>query len=121
MEDNKNNSQENIEREKVKQEFEQFIKDNPELSKEARNRMSHVQSVANYNKKTYNSFSVHLRDKEYEKIQEIISANPKLGKSSIVKILLEQLSSEEIMEIVNKSEENKNSLKKEDCPAEGTE
>ena len=98
----------------LQEEFEQFVQDNPDIVKKVRNKISHAQSVANYNKKTYNSFSVHLRDKEYNKVEQIISARPAIGKSSLIMILLAQLSTEEMLKMVDKK-------LKEDHPDEDSE
>lgn len=101
---------------KLKEEYEKYLEENAEmLNIPTSKKGAHIQAVANYNKKNYNSFSVHLRDKEYDKMQAILFAHPGVGKSSLVKILIEQLSIDEINKLVEKSEENKNH------PAEETE
>ena len=91
------------EQKKLKEEYEKYLEDNAELLNISTSKKeAHIQAVANYNKKYYNSFSVHLRDKEYAKMQEVISARPAVGKSSLMKILLEQLSTEDMIKMVDK-------------------
>lgn len=66
----------------------------------------HSKAVAKYNEKTYKTFSVNPKFDEYERL-ELLSASCKVGKSNILISLLNQLSDEQIAELVKRENEKK--------------
>lgn len=61
----------------------------------------HSKAVAKYNKSKYKTFSVNPKFDEYERLK-YLSANCGVGKSNILISLLNQLSDEQIAELVKK-------------------
>ena len=76
----------------------------------------HSKAVAKYNEKTYKTFSINPKIDEYKRL-EFLSASCGVGKSNILISLLNQLSDEQIAELVKKDNEPLNK----DHPAEETE
>ena len=76
----------------------------------------HSKAVAKYNKSKYKTFSVNPKFDEYERLK-YLSASCGVGKSNILISLLNQLSDEQIAELVKKE----NNKPKEDHPAEDLE
>lgn len=65
---------------------------------------AHSAAVARYNAKNYKTFSVNMKPNEYEKLMQI-SARCGAGKSRILIELLNNISEDEIVKLIEKDKE----------------
>lgn len=82
-------------------------------SQETEYKNPHSAAVARYNAKNYNTFSVNLKHKEYEKLM-LISGRCGTGKSRILIELLNRLPEDEIVKLLEQDRQTMTEIKEED-------
>ena len=75
------------------------------MDKDKSKKSAHSAAVARYNAKNYKTFSVNMRLNEYEKLMQV-SARCGTGKSRILIELLNNISEDEIVNLIEKDKES---------------